>query len=198
MRRRALVIGAPFVLIALLGSACRAIVGITDLAVDGGAASDATQERAHSDSGEASSDARDTGAPPEAHADASDAHSDAPSDTGSDRADATDARGVNCDAQDPSEASIGRQMCLVGCLGGHFAAASAFYGAAMACICKNCSDVCEAYCAPSCAVTTMGACNDCATHMIVDDGGVCQSFEDRTCAAGCDKLAICLPSCPAS
>jgi hypothetical protein len=200
MSRRALALGVPFVLIALLGSACRAIVGITDLSVDGGA--DATEDRARSDSGDARSDrvdARGDGADAslDAREDRGDAGDASDGGDGSDATDARDARPVNCDAEAPSEASLGRIGCLQGCVDGHMLAAGAFYGAAPACICKKCAAACEAFCSPACpTLTPTGECNDCATHAYVDDGGACHSVEDTTCKAGCGQFAMCAASCP--
>jgi hypothetical protein len=203
MSRRALALGVPFAVIAISGSACRAIVGITDLTVDGGAIFDAARDRTHSDSGDARTDAHDAGAPPDATSDAPhDSPSDAPSDAASERSDATDvtdAGSLMCDAEAPPDASVGRQGCIQGCIDGHTLAAPAFYGASPPCVCKHCGTSCEAFCSPACPKTTpTGACLDCATHAYVDEGGVCHDFEDTTCTAGCGSYATCIGACPSN
>jgi hypothetical protein len=191
MSRRALAVVAPLVLVALTASACRLIVGITDLSVD--ASVDATFDGMHADvrSGGADTSAdvgEDRGSP------------DAASDAGADRQDVGSGPPVNCDAQPPSEASAGRVGCIQGCIDGHLGSSAEFYDEAKTCICEttNCKSACPAFCDKACLVPTpTGACNDCASHVIVDDGGGCHSFDDAGCT-GCASFATCVAECPAT
>jgi hypothetical protein len=190
MSRRAVAVVGPLVLVALASSACRLIVGITDLSVDGSI--DATFDGMHADVGSGGTDAhadvgKDRGAP------------DAPSDAGADHEEAS-ALPVNCDAQPPSEASAGRIGCIEGCVEGHLGSSAEFYDEAMGCICQTstCKSVCPAFCDKDCLVATpTGACNDCASHVIVDDGGACHKFDDAGCT-GCASFATCVAQCPPS
>lgn len=113
--------------LALLGmglSACRAIVGITELTVDAGAGdsgndglslSDTNDEFDSSDGGsDVRHDGRSDGE--------SDARADESFDATSEQED-VDALGngtVDCSDQPPSQASRGRIACLGGCVSGHF------------------------------------------------------------------------------
>jgi hypothetical protein len=190
MSQRALAAIAPLLLVALTASACRLIVGITDLSVDGGV--DATFDGMHADVGSGGADANadvgeDRGSP------------DAASDAGADRQDVGSGPPVNCDAQPPSEASAGRIGCIEGCLEGHPGSSDEFYDEARICICgTNCKSVCPGFCDKACLVTTpTGACNDCASHVIVDEGGACHKQWDDAGCIGCQSFAACVAQCPA-
>jgi hypothetical protein len=98
------------------------------------------------------------------------------------------------------DASQDRMQCVAGCIAGHKPDLADFFvgnGAIKLCICGACEVPCRAFCSPTCDTTDVPACDDCASHALVDDGGKCNSREDLECDdGGCQSLSTCIAECP--
>jgi hypothetical protein len=144
VKRPLLALSASLVALA----ACRAVLGIDDLAVEAAADGATPSQDAERD------------AP--AAVDAPDGPDDAP---GTDAADAATGCG-----------SRTRPACLACCSALHLAQSNAVYGAEQPCACDpgrgGCSAVCPIYCVSPAQDTA--ACTDCAARNLVD-GGACTS-----------------------
>ena len=112
-----------------------------------------------------------------------------------------------CDFSPTFDASLGRMQCVSGCLAGHTSELAAFFvgnGNIKLCICGACQYAssdgpgpCGAFCDSTCNTPNVPACNDCASHVLVDDGGACNDLQNLTCGdGGCSSLSTCIAQCP--
>jgi hypothetical protein len=107
---------------------------------------------------------------------------------------------ASCSYSPPFNASADRRDCVSGCISGHSGDLADFFvgnGSIKLCLCAACEDACRAFCTPTCNTPRVPACDDCAAHALVDDGGRCSSHQDLGCDdGGCASLSSCISDCP--